>query len=95
MAINRTEATALLREHMARTRKRSYSDLLGLRGSPENGAIVGPSGASYQIETQVFWDDRRVGTLRVLVSIDDGGLTAFIPMTEDFILSEDGSFVGE
>jgi hypothetical protein len=31
----------------------------------------------------------------VLASIDDGGWSAFIPLTDDFIIAPDGSFVGE
>jgi hypothetical protein len=30
-----------------------------------------------------------------MVSIDDGGLRAFYPITEDFIMSPSGAFVGE
>jgi len=29
------------------------------------------------------------------VSIDDGGLRAFFPITDSFIVAQDGSFVGE
>jgi hypothetical protein len=46
---------------------------------------VGKSGAEYQIEIQVFWDDRINGDLRVIGSIDDGKLRAFFPLTLDFI----------
>jgi hypothetical protein len=55
--------------------------------------VTGRSGANYQIETQVFWDDRSRSYLRVLVSIDDGGLRAFFPLSDDFVVSRDGGFV--
>jgi hypothetical protein len=28
-------------------------------------------------------------------SIDDGGLSAFSPLTDDFIITPDGGFIGE
>ena len=56
---------------------------------------AGPSGASYQVDIQVRWDDEPNGDIRVLAGIDDGGWRAFAPLTEDFILGPDGRFVGE
>jgi len=35
------------------------------------------------------------GDVRVLVAVDDGGMYAFKPLTDSFILAPDGSFVGE
>src|SRR5205807_9836250 len=32
--------------------------------------------------------------LRVIVSVDDGGLRAFVPLTDSFIVSPEGLFVG-
>jgi hypothetical protein len=43
----------------------------------------------------VLWDDRAGGNIRVIASIDDGGLHAFAPLTDSFIKAPDGSFVGE
>jgi len=50
----------------------------------------------YQLETEAFWDDGKgkSKTLKVLVAIDDGGLTAFCPYTEDFIITPDGKILG-
>jgi hypothetical protein len=48
------------------------------------------------VEVLALWDEGRPGgNLRVMVSIDDGGWRAFKPLTEDFIIAPDGSFVGE
>ena len=43
----------------------------------------------------VFWDDKEIKTLKVVGSIDDDGLKAFIPQTDDFILKSDGNYIGE
>ena len=57
--------------------------------------VVGPSGTVYQLEVTAFWDDKKARNLRVIVTIDDGGWRAFVPLTTDFIMGPDGSFVGE
>lgn len=50
------------------------------------GEREGASGAVYQFEIQVFWDDKPGGNVRVMGSIDDGGWRAFVPLCEDFIM---------
>ena len=57
--------------------------------------VTGHSGTVYQLEFQAVWDGKKDGNLRIIGAIDDGGLRAFIRLTEDFILTPDGSFVGE
>ena len=61
----------------------------------EHREVVGESGTRYQVEIQAFSDAIEPGDLRVLVSIDDGGWSAFSPLGTDFIIAPDGSFVGE
>lgn len=55
---------------------RAGTRILGLRtrlGQEETFELQSPSGTTYQLEVQVFWDGRREEDLRVMVSIDDGG----------------------
>ena len=54
-----------------------------------------PSGTKYQIEIAAAWDDDRGGNLRVLGMVDDGGLRALAPLSEDFLVGPDGALVGE
>jgi hypothetical protein len=62
----------------------------------EHNEVTGPSGSQYQIDTLAVWDNRPEGNLRLIVSIDDGRLPgAIVPITDGFIVSPDGSFVGE
>ncbi len=49
----------------------------------------------YQVETVAVWDGGKEGDLRVMVTVDDGGWRAFVPLSEHFILAPDGSLVGE
>jgi hypothetical protein len=92
--VNKTEARQLLAAKIAELRRCSYTDLLRFM-EPEGLEVVGPSGAIYQFEVQAFWDDEPHRNLRVLAGIDDGGWRAFHPLTDDFIVAPDGSFVGE
>ena len=50
-----------------------------------------------EINERVGWTlyNLRRGHLRVLGSIDDGGIRAFFPLTDSFIMAPDGSFIGE
>ena len=89
------EAAAVLREHLVGYRRRSYNELVGLRGRPQTADVQGGSGTRYQIEVEVHWDDQAGGAVRVLGSIDDGRLRSVRPISQDFILRPDGTFVGE
>ncbi len=103
--MNKEEMKAILAEHLARYRTRTYSQLLTLLESKQVDTfeIKGTSGADYQIEIHFSWDEKPRGDIRVLGSIDENPhrpLLGFIPIyvssvTDDFILSPQGTFVGE
>ncbi len=95
--MNKEEAKEILVEHINSLRQLSHPDLckyLEVKNI-ETPEIVGKSDVKYQLEIQALWDDEPKGHLRVMVSIDDGGLRAYFPMTDDFIITPDGSFVDE
>jgi hypothetical protein len=89
------EAQQLLKARVNQLRAMSYHDLLGLMDKETVTEVDGSPGRRYSIETQVFWDGAKDRDLRVMVSIDDGGWRAYAPLTDDFIMAPDGSFVGE
>lgn len=93
--MNKEEAQQLLKARVHQLRAMHYHDLRDLLDKETAIEVDGPSGRSYSIETSVLWDDAKGRDLRVIVSIDDGGWRAFTPMTDDFIMAPDGSFVGE
>ena len=95
MDMDTGEARLTLRQYLAGYRSRSYADLVEHIGQTDAVAVDGPSGAVYQIEVEVRWDDKPRSNVRVLGAIDDGGLRAFAPLCEDFIMAPDDSFVGE
>jgi hypothetical protein len=93
--MDKSEARSDLRRHMARYRTRSYTELVAAISRPEVCETPGESGTGYQIEIQVMWDDKRQRNLRVLGAIDDGGLRAFLPLCEDFVMAPDGTILDE
>ena len=93
--MDNAEAAALLKDDLEGYRLRSYADLVTLLGKPQVAELRGASGATYQLEVKVHWDDRPGGVLRVLGTIDDGGWRALKPLCDDFLLAPDGRFVGE
>lgn len=93
--MDKKEAIIKLDEVLRTYRAREYCDLSNLIDSPNTFEVNGDSGVQYQLEVQAFWDDEPGNNIRVMISIDDGGLRAFYPITEDFIMSPSGTFVGE
>ena len=94
--MNNREAIALIEQELAVLRNEPYEQLVSRRSAESvEFERVGPSGVKYQVEIQVFWDDRPGGNIRVLGCIDNGGWRAFVPLSRDFIKAPDGSFVGE
>ena len=94
--MDRAEALAIVEAELAALREAPYRELVErFVGKQEVFERVGASGTSYQLELQAFWDDKRLGNLRVIASIDDGGWRAFAPLSVDFIRAPDESFVGE
>jgi hypothetical protein len=93
--MDKEESHQILMESVRQLRATSYHDLLGLIDNGPSAEVEGPSGRRYSIQTSVFWDDKKGGDLRVLVAIDDGGWSAYAPLTEDFIMAPHGTFVGE
>jgi hypothetical protein len=88
-------AQKILNEWLAKLRAVPYQELASRVDSVTTDEIARDSARSWQLEIQVVWDDEPNGDVRVMVSIDDGGLRAFVPMTESFIKSPSGEFVGE
>ena len=93
--MDKVEAGAILSRLAGEYRALSYEELKGFLGNPFTITEPGPSGVEYQIEIESVWDDAPGHNLRVLLSIDDGGLRAFAPMMDGFIVGPDGGFIGE
>jgi hypothetical protein len=86
-----------LETELAKYRAKAYRELVALIGNPRTLEVTAPSGTWYQIEIQALWDDPKNlnGVLRVAGAIDDGGIRAYMPLTDSFLLAPTGEFVGE
>jgi hypothetical protein len=87
--MDKSEAQNVLGDRLARFSQRSYSELVPLVESShvEHFEIRGSSDTTYQVQVQFFWDDKPKGVVRVVGSIDDGGIRAFVPLTETVLVS--------
>jgi hypothetical protein len=92
--MDRIIATQLLQQELQRARERGYASLAANVGEETTREIVGPDGKQYQISVLVVWDRDENGTLRVIVSIDDGGWRAFKPLTADDLIHPDTNAAG-
>jgi hypothetical protein len=88
-------AYAVLDDRLKVLRQYAYQDLVTLIGRPDTNTAIGEDGKTYQLETQVFWDRKKGGDVRVIVAVDDGGWRAFKPLSDSFIMARDGTFVCE
>jgi hypothetical protein len=86
-------AHALIEAELLRYREFSYSYLAALIGRVETIKRIGEDGKTYQLEIQAFWDGKKDADVRLMVAADDGGWRALKPLTGDFIMRSDGSFV--
>jgi hypothetical protein len=93
--MDKVEALAVLERQLGRYRSLPFAELLRLLDEAATLEVVGPGGTAYQVEIEAFWDDETRVHLRVRGAIDDGGWRAFAPLTSDFIIAPDGSFIGE
>ena len=74
----------------------SYHDLILRMGHPETVPATGEDRKTYQLEVQVFWDSKKGGDIRAIVSGDDSTFpSVMFPLADSFIMARDGSIVGE
>jgi hypothetical protein len=93
--MDRQIARTLLDKELGKLRQLSYAELLPVMKKVPTNEIIGPDGKRYQIECQAFWDSKEGGNIRVMVCVDDGGWSAFKPLSAAFIISPSGSFISE
>jgi hypothetical protein len=85
--MDRIEASILLQEFLQDLKTRSFLELQELLSNPVCIERQGPSGVIYQIEYEAVWDFEPGGNLRLIASIDDGGLlSAMMPVTSGFLV---------
>ncbi len=90
-----TIARKLLKEELESLKTRPFSFFAQSVNRTTHKKIIGQDGAHYQIEIEIFWDNRRGGDIRVIGSVDDGHSRAAAPLKEDFVISPSGTLVAK
>jgi hypothetical protein len=86
-AVDDAEALKLLMLQLEEFRKLSHPELVErFLDRYETMDATGPSGTTYELEFQAFWEDEQTRALRVLGSVDDGQVRAFVPLSDSFVV---------
>jgi hypothetical protein len=90
--MDRREAQAILDRELGGYHSKTRAELMDLldRDEPFLKELPGFNGASYTMQVEVFWDDQPGGAIRVLGTIHDGGLRAWVPLASDFLVGAEG-----
>jgi hypothetical protein len=88
-AMDKHEASAVLRERLADYRALPFPALAARVGTVDYATAHGPSGAAYRVEIQVLWDRGLGDAVRVRGAIDEGGVREFVPVCDSFIRGRD------
>lgn len=79
--MDRNEANAIIHNYLDDLEATGYAALIRRVKEDQAFERLSNTGATYQLEVSILWDDKPNGAIRILVSIDDGGLRAFLPLT--------------
>lgn len=83
--MNATVAKELLAQELELLEAQEYRDVAEMIDSSVVKTRVGRDGKGYQIEIQAFWDSKPKGDVRLICSVDDGGLRAFAPISNGIL----------
>jgi hypothetical protein len=92
--MNDEVANPLIDAEWRRLLELPYSELIKLVAARESKEVVEDS-ITYRVEIEAIWDDARNKDVKVIVSVDDGGWSGLGPLTADFVMRPDGTFVDE
>jgi hypothetical protein len=88
--MNREIAAALIDQQLQALRRSGYAALRSRVGEQIIAEVAGPDQARYQLEILIVWDAAENGAIRLLGSIDDGGLSTFVrPLSRDELVDPD------
>jgi hypothetical protein len=93
--MSREIARAIIDDKLKELRKLSYAELAERVGRVSCDCVNGADDQEYQVETEVRWDSKTGGNIRLIVAADGPGVSAFRSLTGAFIMLPDGSLLGE
>jgi hypothetical protein len=88
--MNRDEAIACLHQYLDSLEAIGYTALTRHAGEDLAFEMRSETGIVYQLEISILWDGKTGGAIRIIGSIDDGGLRAFLPLTDSRLLEPEG-----
>ena len=94
MRLNKAEARPIAEQVLAEWRLRPYSELVAWIDKPHHADMRGASGTLYQVVVNVFYDTgptkrNPLPPVRIFVNIDNGGLSAFLPLSVTDVVPPD------
>lgn len=94
--MNKREAAAIAEAELDALRALGYEALAERAEKNRHFQVTGQSGKPYDVETMIYWDGRAHTGVRVIAAVSTGGGWSFFhPLSRDFIIDPNGSFVGE
>lgn len=91
--MDRARAAAIAEEYVSRLSARPFVELRALVDEGEQHQEEGIAGRTFTVDVEAFWELSPGGNLRVIVSVDGGGLSAWNPVTRHFVMSPSGALV--
>ena len=83
-------AYEFINQEISSLHTQSYADLVARIGKAEHKEFLAHDGNHYVLEVEIFWDSKKGGDIRVMVCADGGGMSAFVPLCEDFVMAPGG-----
>ena len=93
--MDKVQAQEIAERELEFYRRQSYKEIAAKRGTQESFERTSENGERYQIEFDCHDDDSESGNIRVSAAVSYSGWTDFFPVSSDFIVAPDGSFIGE
>jgi hypothetical protein len=93
MTTDKDEALSILNRELSACETWSREELVRQLGHAQVKHVIGPSGTRYNVEREIHWDEKENGNLRITISVDDGGLRTFLPVTRSILVSPRGKIV--
>ena len=93
--VDKHKAAEVAGEELSSYRALSYDELVSKIGYAESFERISETGEPYQIEVDFHFDDSKEQNIRVVAMVSYSWWTDFSPVSSDFIMAPDGSFVGE
>ena len=95
LGMEKVEALRIAERDLEFYRRLSYQEIAAKRGTQESFERTREADEQYQIEFDFFDDDSESGNIRVCGMVSYSFWTDLSPVSSDFIIGPDGSFIGE